>query len=140
VLSVDLKPDASEAALAAKLARNPSASRATKLAKAGLSPLAAGLMREAGPLPAEPAALAALAKACPVRVVGAAGIERAISSAGGVSWSAIDESYMLRARPGVFVAGEMIDWEAPTGGYLLQACFSTGVAAARGALAWLARP
>ncbi len=137
VLTVDLKPDLSEIALAGKLARHPRASRATRLTKAGLSPLAAGFMREAGELPAEPLALAALAKACPVRVVGVAGLERAISSAGGVRWSAIDEGYMLRAAPGVFVAGEMIDWEAPTGGYMLQACFSTGVAAGRGALAWL---
>jgi predicted flavoprotein YhiN len=60
-------------------------------------------------------------------------IERAISSAGGVPFSALDEHFMLRARPGVFLAGEMLDWEAPTGGYLLQACFSTGLAAAQGA-------
>ncbi len=139
VLSVDLKPDLSEILLAGKLARHPRASRATKLTKAGLSPLAAGLMREAGALPADPLALAALAKTCPVRVVGVAGLERAISSAGGVRWSAIDEHFMLRAAPGAFVAGEMIDWEAPTGGYLLQACFSTGAAAGRGALAWLGR-
>ncbi len=136
-LTVDLKPDLSEEALAAKLARHPRASRATKLAKAGLSPLASGIMREAGQLPADPAALAALAKACPVRIVGVSGLERAISSAGGVRWSGLDESYMLKARPGVFVAGAMIDWGAPTGGYLLQACFATGAAAARGALAWV---
>ena len=72
-----------------------------------------------------------------MRAVGIAGIERAISCAGGVRWSALDERFMLKARPGVFVAGEMIDWEAPTGGYLLQACFSTGAAAGQGALAWL---
>ena len=72
-----------------------------------------------------------------MRVTGVAGLERAISSAGGVRWDALDERFMLRARPGVFVAGEMIDWEAPTGGYLLQACFSTGAAAGRGALGWM---
>jgi len=138
-LRVDLKPDMDAAALAARLIGRPGASRATRLIKAGLSPLAAGLMREAGELPADAAALAALAKACPVRTAGVAGIERAISSAGGVRWSALDENFMLRARPGVFVAGEMIDWEAPTGGYLLQACFSTGAAAGRGALAWGAK-
>jgi predicted flavoprotein YhiN len=66
-------------------------------------------------------------------------IARAISSAGGVEWSEIDETFMLRARPGVFVAGEMIDWEAPTGGYLLQGVFATGAAAGRGAADWLAR-
>ena len=137
-LVVDLKPDLDAAALAERLSRQPRASRATRLAKAGLAPVAAGLMREAGELPGDPAALAALAKACPVRIAGVAGLERAISSAGGVRWAALDEAYMLKARPGVFVAGEMIDWEAPTGGYLLQACFSTGAAVARGALAWLA--
>ena len=138
-LVVDLKPDMSEAALALKLARSPRASRATRLAKAGLSPVAVGLMREAGELPAEPEGLAARAKACPVNVSGFAGLERAISSAGGVRWSALDENLMLMARPGVFVAGEMIDWEAPTGGYLLQACFSTGAAAGRGAVGWVRR-
>ena len=64
-------------------------------------------------------------------------IDRAISTAGGIGLDQIDERFMLRTRPGTFVAGEMLDWEAPTGGYLLQATFSTGVAAARGALAWL---
>jgi uncharacterized flavoprotein (TIGR03862 family) len=136
-LKVDLAPDRSEAALAERLSRSPRASRSTKLAKAGISPVGAALMYEAGGPPSDPHALAALAKACPVRVVGVAGLERAISSAGGVRWSAIDERFMLKALPGVFVAGEMIDWEAPTGGYLLQACFSTGVAAARGALGYL---
>jgi uncharacterized flavoprotein (TIGR03862 family) len=136
-LRVDLAPDRSEAALVERLLRKPRASRSTKLAKAGISTIGAALMYEAGELPSDPQALAALAKACPVRVTGVAGLERAISSAGGVRWSAIDEHFMLLALPGVFVAGEMIDWEAPTGGYLLQACFSTGVAAARGALAYL---
>jgi predicted flavoprotein YhiN len=65
------------------------------------------------------------------------GLDRAISSAGGLGWDAVDEHLMLRRRPGVFACGEMLDWEAPTGGYLLQASFSTAVAAARGALAWI---
>ncbi len=72
-----------------------------------------------------------------VPISGTQGLERAISSAGGVALSEIDTRLMLRAVPGVFVAGEMLDWEAPTGGYLLQASFATGVAAAKGALAWL---
>jgi predicted flavoprotein YhiN len=76
-------------------------------------------------------------KAVPLRLTGVAPIERAISTAGGVAFAAVDERLMLRAVPGVFVAGEMLDWEAPTGGYLLQASFATGAAAARGALAWL---
>ena len=65
-------------------------------------------------------------------------IARAISSAGGIAWTEIDARFMLRKRPGVFVAGEMIDWEAPTGGYLLQGAFSTGAAAGRGAAEFLA--
>ena len=64
-------------------------------------------------------------------------IERAISSAGGVRFDEVDDRFMLGKRPGVFVAGEMLDWEAPTGGYLLQACFATGVAAGRGVRDWL---
>jgi predicted flavoprotein YhiN len=67
-------------------------------------------------------------------------IARAISSAGGVRFDAIDENFMLRAKPGVFIAGEMLDWEAPTGGYLLQACFATGRAAGQGALGWTHKP
>jgi predicted flavoprotein YhiN len=74
-----------------------------------------------------------------VRLTASAPIERAISSAGGVAFSELDARFMLRRKPGVFVAGEMLDWEAPTGGYLLQGCFSTGVAAAKGALDWLRR-
>jgi hypothetical protein len=66
------------------------------------------------------------------------GLERAISSAGGVRFESLDPSLMLRARPGVFVAGEMIDWEAPTGGYLLQASLASGVVAGRAALEWQA--
>jgi len=69
---------------------------------------------------------------------GIAPIEKAISTAGGIAWDEIDETMMLRRRPGTFVAGEMLDWEAPTGGYLLQASFATGAAAGRGALDWCA--
>jgi predicted flavoprotein YhiN len=76
-------------------------------------------------------------KACPVKVNAMAGLERAISSAGGVAWSSVDDRLMLNNRPGTFVCGEMLDWEAPTGGYLLQGCFSTAVAAARGACAFV---
>ena len=73
----------------------------------------------------------------PIRLSGTEGLDRAISTAGGVAWSGIDDKLMLKALPGVFVAGEMIDWEAPTGGYLLQASFATGIAAAKGILARL---
>jgi len=68
-----------------------------------------------------------------------AGLERAISTAGGIALSELNDHLMLINRPGVFVAGEMLDWEAPTGGYLLQACFSTGIAAASGMIDWLNR-
>ena len=81
--------------------------------------------------------LAERLKSLPLVVTGTRGIERAISSAGGIAFAEIDDAYMLRNRPGCFGAGEMLDWDAPTGGYLLQACFATGVAAAQGALAWL---
>ena len=66
-------------------------------------------------------------------------LDEAISTAGGVAFEALDENLMLRDLPGIFVAGEMLDWEAPTGGYLLTACFATGVAASEGAQAWLTR-
>lgn len=138
---VDLRPDLSAEVLTAALtAPRGKASLSTFLRKTtGLAPVAIGLLREGvgGPeLPARPAALAALIKALPLLVTGTGGLDRAISSAGGVPFGELDGALMLRRHPGVFVAGEMLDWEAPTGGYLLQACFATGIAAARGALAW----
>jgi predicted flavoprotein YhiN len=78
-------------------------------------------------------------KALPVPVIETRPIAEAISSAGGIRWSSINDSYMLKALPGTFVAGEMLDWEAPTGGYLLTACLATGRTAARGIEAWLQR-
>ncbi len=104
-----------------------------------LAPIAIALLREAGAIPEDADALAARIKALPLRLLAPAPIERAISSAGGVEWREIDDAFMLRKMPGVFVAGEMIDWEAPTGGYLLQASFATGAAAGRGAAAWIER-
>jgi uncharacterized flavoprotein (TIGR03862 family) len=87
----------------------------------------------------EPRSLAAAVKACPIRLEQPRPLAEAISSAGGVPWAELDEHLMIRRLPGVFVAGEMIDWEAPTGGYLLQGCFATATHAARAALAWNAR-
>jgi uncharacterized flavoprotein (TIGR03862 family) len=81
-----------------------------------------------------PEAIAALAKRCTLSLTRPRPIEEAISSAGGVCWDELDDQLMLRRLPGIFLAGEMIDWEAPTGGYLLQGCFATGTRAARGAL------
>uniref|UniRef100_UPI0035622D76 TIGR03862 family flavoprotein n=1 Tax=Actinotalea sp. TaxID=1872145 RepID=UPI0035622D76 len=141
-LRVDLRPDRTRDQLEARLRnRRAKDSVSSWLRRAiGLDPAAIALMREAtgGALPAEPAAMAALVTSVPVEVTGSMPIDRAISSAGGICWSEVDEHLMLRRLPGTFVAGEMLDWEAPTGGYLLQGAFSTGVAAARGALAWLA--
>jgi uncharacterized flavoprotein (TIGR03862 family) len=138
-IRVDLRPDVPMAVLADRLGGpRRSQSLANTLRKqAGLPPEAIGLVQEAlhGGSPGDD--LAGLIKALPIRLVAAAPIERAISAAGGVRMDALDTRLMLRDRPGVFAAGEMLDWEAPTGGYLLQACFSTGVAAAQGALAWL---
>lgn len=141
VLSVDLQPDLDVGRLASRLRRRrASDSSSTTLRRAGLPPVAGGLLREvtANRLPPEPAALAALAKAVPLRLDGVQPLARAISTAGGIALDEVDGTFMLRARPGTFVAGEMLDWEAPTGGHLLQATFATAVAAARGALAWLA--
>jgi uncharacterized flavoprotein (TIGR03862 family) len=106
-----------------------------------LSPAAIALAQEmtGGKLAAlEPDAMAVFLKEMPVTLTGVAPIERAISTAGGVGFAEIDDSFMLKRKPGVFIAGEMLDWEAPTGGYLLQACFATGVAAGEGALRYLA--
>ena len=139
-LELDLRPDLTEAALAARLSDpRPGQSMATRLRKAaGLPPVAAGLLREAAglALPAEPGRLAGLIKAAPLRLTGCAPIERAISTAGGVALDGLDAHFMLNARSGLFVAGEMLDWEAPTGGYLLQGAFASGRAAAEGMLAW----
>ncbi len=135
-LLVDLRPDLEAGALAGRLGRRrPGETLSNHLRKAaGLSPVASALLREAmgGPLPADATALAALIKAAPLRLTGTAPLARAISTAGGIAAAEIDENFMLKRLPGVFVAGEMLDWEAPTGGYLLQACFATGVAAAEG--------
>ncbi|MGA0530744.1 TIGR03862 family flavoprotein [Hansschlegelia sp. KR7-227] len=136
--TLDLRPDLSVEALAAKLAApRGGRSLSTHLRKAaGLAPVAVALLREAGAPPSDPVSLARAIKAAPLRLIAPTGLERAISTAGGVRFSALDDAFMLKERPGVFVAGEMLDWEAPTGGYLLQATFSTAVAAADGAAAW----
>ena len=138
-LAVDLKPDLGVAELASRLRRRPGESTSTLLRRAGLTPAAIALAREAGPLPDAAQALATRIKRVELRLTAPAPIERAISSAGGVKWAEIDDTFMLKQLPGVFVAGEMIDWEAPTGGYLLQASFATGRAAGAGAARWVER-
>lgn len=140
---VDLRPDRTERQLIDALSRpRGRASFATYLRKAGgLEGVKAGLVRELLPDAdrADARALASAIKALPVPLRAARPIEEAISSAGGVSFGAIDADLMIRALPGVFLAGEMLDWEAPTGGYLLTACLATGRASGKGAAAWLAR-
>jgi uncharacterized flavoprotein (TIGR03862 family) len=135
-LTLDLRPDLSAERIAEKLRAVPAGqSRANQMRKAlGLPPVAIGLLREAGDLPREPDRLAGRIKALTLEVTGLADLARAISTAGGVSWDALDDNLMLRALPNVYVAGEMIDWEAPTGGYLLQACLATGAAVANAIL------
>lgn len=141
ILLLDLRPDIDAAECARRLAApRGGQSLSNHLRRAlTLPPVAVALVQEALHGGAAREDLATLVKALPLRLDAPMPIARAISSAGGLSWAALDERLMLQAHPGVFAAGEMLDWEAPTGGYLLQACFATGVAAARGALAWLAR-
>ena len=140
-LAVDLAPGRSVERLERDLARQDAkASFANRLRKgAGLEGVKAALIRELVPqanqLP--PQELAILIKGLPIPLLRPRPITEAISSAGGLDWSELDENYMLKAVPGLFAAGEMLDWEAPTGGYLLTACFSTGRAAAKGIENWL---
>ena len=138
-LTLDLRPDISQPTLMQKLSKpRGKDSLSNWLRKiVHLDPVAIALLREAGPLPTEPDPLAARIKGMTLSLTGAQGLSRAISSAGGVMLDAVDDYLMLKARPGVFVAGEMLDWEAPTGGYLLQACFASGVVAAQGVTDWL---
>lgn len=144
-LTIALRPDLDAAALTTRLSgTRGKQSLANFLRKAAqVSPVGIGLMQEAAiasgrPLPSfSPADLARLINAIPVQLTGVAPIARAISTAGGVTFDELDEHFMLRRLPGIFLAGEMLDWEAPTGGYLLQASFATGVAAGQGVLRWL---
>ncbi|MBX9740351.1 MAG: TIGR03862 family flavoprotein [Beijerinckiaceae bacterium] len=150
VLNIDLRPDVSTEVLAERLAR-PRAGQSTStfLRKAaGLQPVGVALLRETEPektrptlslATADPRALAERIKQVPVRLHATRPIDRAISSAGGVAWSECDAGLMLTRLPGVFVCGEMLDWEAPTGGYLLQACFATGYVAGGAAAEWAMR-
>lgn len=133
-VDIDLFPDIDVGALVARIrrSRRPSDSVSSRLRRAGFSPAAASLVREVtgNAVPDDDEALASLAKAVPLEIDGLAPIDRAISSAGGVAWSELDEHFELRRRPGTFAVGEMLDWDAPTGGYLLQACLSTARLAA----------
>jgi uncharacterized flavoprotein (TIGR03862 family) len=141
-LHVALQPDLRPNELAVRLSVSRGKQSISNFLRktANLSPVAIGLLQEAagGKLAAlSPEALARLIGGVPIKLTGVAPIARAISTAGGIALDELDESYMLHRLPGVFAAGEMLDWEAPTGGYLLQASFATGAAAGRGALRWL---
>lgn len=139
-LTIDLRPDLAIEALAARLAKPRGKDSVTNwLRKAGgLSPVAVGLLREIpGEMPIGADKLARRIKAVRLTLTGVQGLDRAISSAGGVALDQVDDGLMLKALPGVFVAGEMLDWEAPTGGYLLQASMASGATAAAGVTRWL---
>lgn len=146
-LTIALRPDLDADALTTRLSgTRGKQSLANFLRKAAqVSPVGIGLMQEAAmasgrPLATlAPAKLAHLVNAIPVQLTGVAPLDRVISTAGGIAFDELDEHFMLRKLPGVFAAGEMLDWEAPTGGYLLQASFATGAAAGSGVLAWLKR-
>nr|WP_276310544.1 TIGR03862 family flavoprotein [Paracoccus endophyticus] len=137
--TVDLAPDLDPAGLAARLARpRGRLSVGNWLRRVLGDPVRVALLLEWGrPLPDDPRALAARIKALPLRHAGPMGLDRAISSAGGIVSDALTPDLELRARPDVFAAGEMLDWEAPTGGYLLTACLATGRHAGRAAAARL---
>ena len=141
-LTLDLTPDRSLERLETSLSKpRGKKSFATHLKRAtGLSGVKAGLIRECldETTRTDPVLLAAGIKALPIQLEAPRPIEEAISTAGGVMWDSIDKNLMLNSKPGTFCAGEMIDWDAPTGGYLLTACMAQGRQAARGAIKWLA--
>jgi uncharacterized flavoprotein (TIGR03862 family) len=143
-IRIDLRPDQTVAELADRLRRRrPKDSQATALRRgARFQPVDVGLLREVtgNRLPDDLSELARLAKGLEIVATATQPLDRAISTAGGIAFDEVDDSFMLRQRPGTFVAGEMLDWEAPTGGYLLQATLSSAVAAAHGAQRWVARP
>lgn len=147
-ITIDLMPEINAAKLTERLSKSRGKQSLSNFLRkqTHLSAVSLGLLRETAmarglPLPAMNAEkLAGLIKAAPVTLTGVQPIETAISTAGGVSFGELDERFMLTRYPGIFVAGEMLDWDAPTGGYLLQASFATGAAAARGVIAWLQPP
>lgn len=140
-LHLDLAPGKTLERLTAEIAHpRGSRSMASHLqSRSGIAGLKAGLLRECTAKEdyADPVKLAAAIKSLPLRLAAPRPLDEAISSAGGVARPALDDRLMLQALPGTFCAGEMLDWEAPTGGYLLTACFASGRAAALGALEWL---
>jgi len=141
IIELDLAPDKTEAQLHEKLSR-PRGSRtmASHLEKTvGIKGVKAGLLREFVSKDdfTDAAKLAAAIKRLPIPLLAPRPLDEAISSAGGVTFDSLDENLMIKNLPGVFCAGEMLDWEAPTGGYLITACMASGRAAGEGAVEWL---
>jgi uncharacterized flavoprotein (TIGR03862 family) len=138
LLRVDLRPDLTLATLTERLGRPRGRTSLSNFLRknAGLPPVAIGLLQEALHN-SDTRPLASLIKSLPLRLNAPFGLDRAISTAGGIKLTELDTGQMLRRRPGVFAAGEMLDWEAPTGGYLLQGCMATGIAAGQGVIDWL---
>lgn len=146
VLRVNLRPDVPPSELTQRLSSPRGKQSFTNFLRKALNlpPVGIGLLQEAaihagtslGDMSSE--ALTGLVRAVPIVLTGTAPIEKAISTAGGVLSREVNPQFMLKKMPGVFIAGEMLDWEAPTGGYLLQASFATGVAAAKGILEFIA--
>lgn len=144
ILHLDLLPDWPDARVRHEV-QHPRGSRSLSShlqSRLGLKGVKANLLREAlnGEQMHNPALLAQTIKALPLRLIAPRPLSEAISTAGGVKFAALDRNLMLQQMPGVFCAGEMLDWEAPTGGYLLTACFASGRAAAKGVLDWLQQP
>jgi uncharacterized flavoprotein (TIGR03862 family) len=141
VIRLDLAPDRDLPRLIADLSRSrgPRSMASHLQRRANIEGVKAGLLRECVPKQdfADPTRLAAAIKALSLRLVAPRPLEEAISTAGGITFEALDARLMLRALPGVFCAGEMLDWEAPTGGYLLTACFASGRAVGAGAVVWI---
>lgn len=142
-LHLDLLPDRSAERVLADVA-HPRGARSLSShlqGRVGISGVKAALLREVLDKEAmqDAAKLAATIKQLPLQLLATRPVDEAISTAGGVRFEALDEGLMLKAKPGVFCAGEMLDWEAPTGGYLLTGCIASGQHAARGILAWLQR-
>lgn len=140
VMHLDLAPDKTEDQLRERLSRpRGSRSMASHLEKSvGIKGVKAGLLREFVPKDDfTESRLAFYIKNVPVPLFATSPLDKAISTAGGVSFDSLDEHLMLKSLPGVFCAGEMLDWEAPTGGYLLTACFSSGYAVGQGIMQWL---
>ncbi|MEP0521989.1 MAG: TIGR03862 family flavoprotein [Hyphomicrobiales bacterium] len=141
-LSIDLRPGQSEEKLAGRLERVPAKQSLSNCLRRALkfSPAETALVYEVGSPPSDSQLLAKHIKHLPLKAKGIQGLDRAISSAGGIKEQSLTEHFMIRNQPGLFVAGEMLDFDAPTGGYLLQACLSSGWQAGQGVVQFLAQP